>query len=151
MILYDFNFLSIHIKEIKKSLPRAGIEPWTSCFTVWHLDHYATWPEGVWALLFCDSIILFSFWPIWASKQPRRSQTTSELNSVASITYVAMLSWALNASVSQIKHEDESSSIDLLASPQVKTRKNRYFFRVRSTAHARRAARGVDSLDRRDV
>ena len=48
---------------------------------------------------------------------------TSELNSMASITYVAMLSWALNASVSQMKHEDESSSIDLLASPQVKTLK----------------------------
>ena len=33
-----------------------------------------------------------------ASKQPQRLQRTSESNSVASMTYVAMLSWALNAS-----------------------------------------------------
>ena len=32
-------------------LPRARIKPWTSCSTVQHLDHYATWPEGVWAFL----------------------------------------------------------------------------------------------------
>ena len=49
---------------------------------------------------------------------------TSELNSVASITYVAMFSWALNASVSQMKHGDELSSIDLLASLQVKRRED---------------------------
>ena len=50
---------------------------------------------------------------------------TSELNSVTSITYVAMLFWPLNASRSQITQEeeeegDELSSIDLRASPQVK-------------------------------
>ena len=33
-----------------------------------------------------------------ASKQPQRLQTTSEMNSVASITYVNMLSYALNTS-----------------------------------------------------
>ena len=42
-----------------------------------------------------------------ASKWPQRSDMTSELNSVASITYVAMLFWPLNASVSQIKRERE--------------------------------------------
>ena len=41
-----------------------------------------------------------------ASKWPQRSDMTSELNSVASITYVAMLFWPLNASVSQIKREE---------------------------------------------
>ena len=34
-----------------------------------------------------------------ASKQPQRLQMTSESNSVASITYVNMLSCALNASM----------------------------------------------------
>ena len=42
VIIYDFNFLGSHIKERKKVLPRAGIEPWTSGFTVQHLNHYAT-------------------------------------------------------------------------------------------------------------
>ena len=36
-------------------------------------------------------------WPQSASKQPRRSQMASELSSVASTTYVAILSWSLNA------------------------------------------------------
>ena len=30
MILYDFNILSIHMKEKKFFLPKAEIEPWTS-------------------------------------------------------------------------------------------------------------------------
>ena len=54
---------------------------------------------------------------------------TSELNSVTSITYVAMLFWPLNASRSQMSQEegDELSSIDLRASPQVKMF---YFFHL---------------------
>ena len=83
-------------------LPTAGIEPWTSCSTVQHHNHYAMEPKAFWPLLSCGSIFLFGFWPFSASKQPRRSQITSELDSVASITYVTMLSWGLNASTAYL-------------------------------------------------
>ena len=43
--------------------------------------------------------ILWTSEAMAASKQPRRSQMALELNSVASITYVAMLSWPLTASM----------------------------------------------------
>ena len=52
IILDDFNFLGINLKERKKVLPRGGIEPWSSCSTVQHLNHYAAQPEAICALLF---------------------------------------------------------------------------------------------------
>ena len=45
----------------------------------------------------------------------------SALNSVTPTSYFDMSSLSLRASVSQMKRGDELSSIDLLASPQVKT------------------------------
>ena len=42
-----------------------------------------------------------------ASKQPRRSHLTSELNSVTSKTYITMLSWPLMATISRSSPEEE--------------------------------------------
>ena len=56
-----------------------------------------------------------------ASKWPQRSSMASESNSVTSITYVPILPWTLNAAMSLFKR-GRLSSLDLLASPQVKMR-----------------------------
>ena len=60
---------------------------------------------------------------IAASIWPPRSLLTSNLNSVASTTYVSVPLWPLNGCIWQIfrKKKNKPNIIDLLASPQVKS------------------------------
>ena len=105
-------------KRKKIPLPEAGFKPWTSepmsdALTNMPLRHRSI--GGYRSVLFLA---------VLASKQPPRLRLTSDLTSVTSITHVAMLLWPLNASMRWLQQEgDQLWSIDLLASPQVKTTK----------------------------
>ena len=74
---------------------------------------------GIHAMLPLTAILVASK-AMAASKRPRRSHLTSELNSVTLITYVPISLWPLTVTIHLIFPEGQTPSIDFVSSTEVK-------------------------------